>query len=62
VKGDAACADLAARALGRPFHANRPAAADADAWLTRPAGPADPDAGRRVLEHSKLAATPPRSR
>ncbi|HVK14109.1 MAG TPA: PVC-type heme-binding CxxCH protein, partial [Gemmataceae bacterium] len=54
-KGGADCADLAARILGKPFHADRPAAADTDAWLKRLDGPADPDAGRRVFEHPKLA-------
>ncbi|MDB5311817.1 MAG: Cytochrome c [Gemmataceae bacterium] len=48
-------ADLAARVLGKPFHANRPAATDTDAWLKRLDGPADPDTGRRVFENPRLA-------
>src|SRR5205814_7068250 len=47
--------DAVARAVGKPFHAGRPAATDTDAWLKRLDGPADPDAGRRVFEHPKLA-------
>jgi putative membrane-bound dehydrogenase-like protein len=53
VKAD--LADLAARVLGKPFHTNRPPATDIDAWLQRLDGPADPEAGRRVFEHPKLA-------
>ena len=48
--------DAVARALGKPFHAGRPAATDTDAWLKRLDGPADPDVGRRVFEHPKLSA------
>lgn len=55
-KDKADLADLAARALGKPFHANRPDAKDTAAWLKRLEGPADPEAGRRVFEHPKLAA------
>jgi putative heme-binding domain-containing protein len=44
-----------ARALGKPFAAGRPAAADTDAWLKRLEGPADADAGRRVFFHPNLA-------
>ena len=33
----------------------RPAATDTDAWLRLLEGPSDPDAGRRVFEHTKLA-------
>lgn len=47
--------DAAARVLGKPFHAARPPATDIEAWLKRLDGPADPDAGRRVFEHPKLA-------
>jgi putative membrane-bound dehydrogenase-like protein len=54
-KGKAELADLAARVLGKPFHANRPPATDTDAWLARLDGPADADAGRRVFEHPALA-------
>jgi putative membrane-bound dehydrogenase-like protein len=34
---------------------NRPALTDTDAWLKLLDGPADPDAGRRVFENTKLA-------
>src|SRR5206468_1431117 len=54
-KKHADCGDLVARVLGKPFHANRPPATDTDAWLKRLDGPADPEAGRRVFEHTKLA-------
>jgi putative membrane-bound dehydrogenase-like protein len=47
--------DLAARVLGKPAHANRPAAKDTDAWLKLLEGKADPDAGRRVFESPRLA-------
>jgi putative membrane-bound dehydrogenase-like protein len=47
--------DLAARVLGKPFHAARPPASDTAAWLKRLDGPADPEAGRRVFEHPRLA-------
>ena len=49
------CVDLVARVLSKPFHANRPPATDTDAWLKRLDGPADPEAGRRIFEHSKVA-------
>jgi putative membrane-bound dehydrogenase-like protein len=45
-----------ARVFAKPLNANRPMATDTAAWLARLDGPADPEAGRRVLEHSKLAA------
>src|SRR5262249_26038494 len=32
-----------------------PPATDTDAWLKRLDGPADPEAGRRIFEHPKLA-------
>jgi putative membrane-bound dehydrogenase-like protein len=48
-------ADLVARVLGKPFVKARPGMKDLDDWLTRLEGPADPDAGRRVFFHSKLA-------
>jgi putative membrane-bound dehydrogenase-like protein len=48
-------ADLSARVLGKAVHAGRPAAVDTAAWLKWLDGPADPDAGRRVFEHPKLA-------
>jgi putative membrane-bound dehydrogenase-like protein len=47
--------DLVARLVGKPFFANRPPATDTDAWLKRLDGPADPEAGRRVFEHAKVA-------
>lgn len=46
---------LTARLVGRPVHAGRPPATDTAAWLKRLDGPADPDAGRRVFEHPRLA-------
>jgi putative membrane-bound dehydrogenase-like protein len=54
-KDHADCADLVARVLGKPFHSNRPPASDTEAWLKRLEGPADPETGRRVFEHSRLA-------
>jgi putative membrane-bound dehydrogenase-like protein len=48
-------ADLAARALAKPFHANRPPATDTDAWLKRLEGPANAEAGRRIFESPKVA-------
>src|SRR5262245_10162325 len=54
-KDKADLADLRARVQGKPFHANRPPVTDTDAWLKRLDGPADPEAGRRVFEHPKLA-------
>lgn len=53
--GNPESADLAARALGKSFHAGRPPATDTAAWLKRLDGPADPEAGRRVFEHPRLA-------
>jgi putative membrane-bound dehydrogenase-like protein len=47
--------DLVARLLGKPFFMDRPQPTDTDAWLKRLEGPADPEAGRRVFEHAKLA-------
>lgn len=47
--------ELVARLLGRPFFKDRPPVADTAAWLKRLDGPADPEAGRRVFEHPKLA-------
>jgi putative heme-binding domain-containing protein len=47
--------DLIARVLGKPFHANRPTPNDTDAWLKRLEGPADPEAGRRIFDHPRLA-------
>ena len=55
LKGKDDSDDLAKRVFGKPFHSNRPAAKDTDAWLKRLDGPADAEAGRRVFEHSKLA-------
>ena len=48
-------ANLVARVLGRPFSQGRPPLDDVNAWLKRLEGPADPDAGRRVFTHPKLA-------
>lgn len=47
--------DIAARVLGKSSHANRPDLKDTDAWLKLLEGKADPDAGRRVFQHPKLA-------
>lgn len=47
--------ELVARLLGKPFLADRPPVTDTAAWLRRLDGPADPEAGRRVFEHPKLA-------
>lgn len=49
-------ADLLNRVRGKPIHTGRPAATDTATWLKYLDGPADPDAGRRVFEHPKLAA------
>ncbi len=54
-KQDSTKADLAARVLGRPFHADRPKPENIDAWLKRLEGRADPNAGRRVFFHPQLA-------
>lgn len=56
VKGKADSADLAARALGKPYRAGRPAVADTAAWLKRLEGPADVEEGRRVFEHPRVTA------
>lgn len=53
--GKPGAADLAARVLGESFHAGRPPATDTAAWLRRLDGPADPETGRRVFEHPRLA-------
>jgi putative heme-binding domain-containing protein len=47
--------ELVARLLGKPYVADRPPVADTEAWLKRLEGPADPEAGRRIFEHPKLA-------
>lgn len=44
-----------ARLEGNPINAGRPAAKDVEAWLKRVEGSGDPEAGRRVFEHPKLA-------
>jgi putative heme-binding domain-containing protein len=44
-----------ARLNGQPIHDQRPDAKALDAWLKFLDGPADPEAGRRVFEHTKLA-------
>jgi putative membrane-bound dehydrogenase-like protein len=54
-RGKDDCTDLVARVLGKPFHVNRPLATDTAAWLKHLDGPADPEAGRRVFEHPKVA-------
>ncbi|MBA4191162.1 MAG: hypothetical protein C0467_24545 [Planctomycetaceae bacterium] len=46
---------LVARVLGKPINAGRPAAKDVESWLKRVVGPGDPEAGRRIFEHPKLA-------
>jgi len=46
---------LVARVLGKPINAGRPAAKDVESWLKRVEGPGDPEAGRRIFEHPKLA-------
>jgi putative heme-binding domain-containing protein len=48
-------APLVARVLEQPFVRDRPPAEDLDAWLARLEGPADPEAGRRVFFHPRLA-------
>jgi putative membrane-bound dehydrogenase-like protein len=53
-KGKDDSADFVARALGKPFRADRPAAKDTEAWLKRSVGPADAEAGRRVFENVKM--------
>lgn len=44
-----------ARLNGRPIHDQRPDPKATDDWLKVLDGPADPEAGRRVFEHTKLA-------
>lgn len=44
-----------ARLNGQPIHDPRPDPKATDAWLKFLDGPADPEAGRRVFEHSQLA-------
>jgi putative membrane-bound dehydrogenase-like protein len=44
-----------ARLNGQPIHDPRPDTKALDAWLKFLDGPADPEAGRRVFEHSQLA-------
>jgi putative heme-binding domain-containing protein len=46
---------LVTRALGNPLKAKRPDAKETEAWLKFLEGKADPDAGRRIFEHPKLA-------
>ncbi len=43
------------RVFGGPIAANRPDVKDTEAWLKHLDGPADPEAGRRIFEHPKLA-------
>src|SRR6185503_6977460 len=43
------------RVFGKKIVTNRPPATDTAAWMKRLDGPADPEAGRRVFEHPKLA-------
>lgn len=54
VKGKPDCDQLLARVLGKSINADRPDARDTAAWLMRLDG-GDPQAGRRIFEHSKLA-------
>ncbi|OWK37958.1 PVC-type heme-binding CxxCH protein [Fimbriiglobus ruber] len=49
------CTELVARIAGKPFTARRPSVTNTDAWLKFLDGPADPAAGRRVFENTKLA-------
>jgi putative heme-binding domain-containing protein len=53
---DPATAALASRVLGKPFVHDRPALSALDAWRARLEGPADAEAGRRIVFHPKLAA------
>jgi putative membrane-bound dehydrogenase-like protein len=55
VKGKTESAELIARIQGKPFHGDRPNAKDTEAWLKHLEGLADPQAGRRIFEHPKLA-------
>jgi putative membrane-bound dehydrogenase-like protein len=48
-------ADLVARVLGRKFAADRPKLTETDGWLKRLEGGADPEAGRRIFAHAKVA-------
>jgi putative membrane-bound dehydrogenase-like protein len=50
-----AASALVTRLLGEPPAHDRPSPSDSAAWLARLAGPADPDAGRRIFFHPKLA-------
>ena len=54
-RGKDDCAESVARVVGKSFHANRPPATDTAAWLKHLDGPSDPEAGRRILEHPKVA-------
>ena len=54
-KGKDALDQPLARVLAKPIGANRPVTTDTPAWLARLDGAADPEAGRRVFEHPKLA-------
>src|SRR5262245_25261583 len=47
--------ELTARLLGKPYFTIRPPATDIARGPSRLDGPADPDAGRRVFEHPRLA-------
>jgi hypothetical protein len=47
--------DLVARVLGQPFINGRSPTTDTAAWMARLDGAADPEAGRRVFFHPKLA-------
>src|SRR5262249_46497317 len=56
VKGKPGCDQLLARVLGKPVNAGRPDIKDTEAWLKwLGSGGGDPQAGRRVFEHPKLA-------
>ena len=52
---DPGTSSLARRALGEPFAEGRPKVDAVDAWLARLEGQGDPEAGRRIFFHSKLA-------
>jgi putative heme-binding domain-containing protein len=54
-RGDDA-AEAVARVFGKKPNTNRPAATDVAAWLKQEGTPANPEAGRRIFEHPKLAA------
>lgn len=53
--GKTDAAQFVARVLGKPVNAGRPDAKDVEGWSKRFDGPGDPEAGRRVFEHPKLA-------